>query len=744
MRGAFKGVLLMWPLALAAQKPAAVQVARAESLEIAGRPWHAAEAFVTGTGEAATPGSAQLLIANARAELAARRYARAVALLEKRPWLADSGFGVGYAILAEAEDRLGNQAAAARDYLNARGTATGSRAALLAVRAAHAFEQSGAPDSARRYYGAARSAGLPSIDDWLRLRQAGVTTDTLAVDSLLSGLTFPLSRRAPLARARALLAAGDSGVAVGALAAAGGGTLAATQVALARHDSARARDLLYHLFSDSPLSDDAAAGEALAQGPLPPYTPAERIALAQVLRTHGDAPAALVQVRQAVLQGDSSANTLLLWGDLLSGARREREALKADEAAARDSGARALATYRRARVLLRMGDSSAPQALLDFARAYPSDTAAPTALSLAGDRFADRGDSSGAEMMFRELCTAHALDFSCTQARLRMGSWEFRRGHLDRAADWFQGEVALGPGAGQHAPARYWLAKIAAAKGDTAGARAQWLALAHDDSIGYYGLRARALAGLPALSVAGGLRPDSIPAVVAGLARLDTLRLAGLDSEADAQVRALVANPPPSDSVDLLLAWSAGLVQRGWGSLSVRLAWLAYPKAPGDPRVLRAIFPWPNRRAVEAEAEEFHVDPLLLAALIRQESVFDREALSRAGARGLAQLLPSTAAFTARGLDLPFAPEWLTVPDLNLHLGAAHLASLLQRYHGRVDAAVASYDAGTVPVDRWLAKGAGADPDFFVEDVAFVETRGYVRSVLRNREIYQALYGTTH
>jgi soluble lytic murein transglycosylase len=156
--------------------------------------------------------------------------------------------------------------------------------------------------------------------------------------------------------------------------------------------------------------------------------------------------------------------------------------------------------------------------------------------------------------------------------------------------------------------------------------------------------------------------------------------------------------------------------------------------------VLRAIFPWPNRRAVEGEAAEFGVDPLLLVAIVRQESVFDAEALSPAGARGLAQLLPGTAALTARGLDVTFYPEWITVPDLNLHLGAAHLEELLQRFPGRVDAAVAAYNAGTTPVTRWLARPGGDDPDQFLEAIPYQETRGYVRSVLRNRDLYRALY----
>src|SRR3989440_2934536 len=142
----------------------------------------------------------------------------------------------------------------------------------------------------------------------------------------------------------------------------------------------------------------------------------------------------------------------------------------------------------------------------------------------------------------------------------------------------------------------------------------------------------------------------------------------------------------------------------------------------------------------DLEATEFGVDPLLLVAIVRQESVFDVQALSPAGARGLVQLLPGTAALTARGLDVTFYPEWITVPDLNLHLGAAHLQELLERFGGRVDAAVAAYNAGTTPVRRWLARPGAEDPDQFIESIPYQATRGYVRAVLRNRDLYRALY----
>jgi soluble lytic murein transglycosylase len=201
----------------------------------------------------------------------------------------------------------------------------------------------------------------------------------------------------------------------------------------------------------------------------------------------------------------------------------------------------------------------------------------------------------------------------------------------------------------------------------------------------------------------------------------------------------VLAHPPAE--LEALLGWSEGLAARGWGPAGVRLAWLAAVRSPNDPRVLRAIFPWPNRSAVEAEAKEFGVDPLLLVAIVRQESTFDPQALSPAGARGLAQLLPGTAAFTARGLDVSFDTEWITVPDLNLHLGAAHLAELLRRYDGRIEPAVAAYNAGTRPVQRWLNRPGAEDPDRFIESIPYQETRGYVRSVLRNRDLYRAMYG---
>lgn len=710
---------------------------RADSLRLSGRPWHAAETLLAAARRDPYP-NAFLVVEGAKAEVHARRYEYARTLLVNQPWLLDYTDGQALAVLAQAEYGLGRYAEAAAHFDLARARAPEARSALLAVRAGLAYDAAGQPDSAAVAFTMGRAGGrLAAIDPWLRIRLARVSRDTATARALLTDVAAPAARQVPVARARSFLLAGDTARALDALEAAGKG-LDVARLALARGDATRSRAALYALLAREPLSDDAAAGVTLALGPLPPREPAEHVALGRALNRRNTGKDARIHVEHALRAGDSSASTLLLYGELLVATGRTRDAARAYGAAALDSSARPLALYRRARVLVRLGDSTAAGALSGFAQRYPTDTAAPGALYILADMFEGRDDWANATLWYRELITRYPADPRASPARFRLATRAEDAGQLDSAAALYQSEIdAVGP---QRTAARFWLGKVALERGDSVQARSTWLALAREDSLGYYGMRARRETHLPPLTFAPTGIPvsPSPPAVAARLARIDTLLLAGLDSEARAEVRFVLSRPP--QELDALLGWSEGLSGRGYGSAAVRLGWQAALQAPGDARVLRAIFPWPNRSAVEAEAEEFGVDALLLAALVRQESVFDVEALSPAGARGLAQLLPSTAALMARGLDVAFYPDWITVPDLNLHLGAAHLAELLKRF-GRVDAALAAYNAGPVPVRRWLEREGAADPDRFVELIPYFETRGYVRSLLRNRELYRALYG---
>ena len=731
----------MWAARLPAQGvPPDVMAQRAESLRVAGRPWHAAETLLAVAAREPRL-NATFVVEGAKAELHARRYDRARSLLAGQPWLDDYNDGEALAVLAEAEAHLGQAATAAAHYAGARARAKGPRAALLAVREGLAWEAAGEPDSAAASYSAARAAGLEAIDTWLRLRLARVTRDTSAAFRLLAGLPAPAGREAGGARAQALLAAGDSAAALEALAQVGR-SLDIARLALALGDSSRARDALYGLMARAPESDDGGAAVGVALASLRPRSPPELVALARAMKSHGAAADAKLEVERALRQGDSSASTLVLAGELFATNGRYREAERAYRAATRDPALGSLAIYRRARVLVRLGDAGAQEALSGFAQSYPSDSAAPTALYMLGDMLVDRGDWTGAERWFGELIARYPADLRASLARFRLAAQAMREGLSDSAAGLFQSEVDAG--APQRLSARFWLGKLQRLGGDSATARATWLTLAREDSIGYYGLRARRELGLAPLHIAAATFPAPPPPVATALGRIDTLLLAGLDTAAQAEVRAVLGRAPQLD-LDNLLAWSGALSARGFGPAAVRLGWQAALKAPNDARVLRAIFPWPNRRAVEAEAAEFGVDPLLLVAIVRQESVFDAQALSPAGARGLAQLLPGTAALTARGLDVTFYPEWITVPDLNLHLGAAHLQELLQRFDGRVEVAAAAYNAGGAAVARWLSRPGATDPDEFVELIPFQETRGYVRAVLRNREVYRALYlGSTN
>jgi peptidoglycan lytic transglycosylase len=712
-----------------------VVAVRAESLRQAGRPWHAAELLLAAASRDPSP-SANFVVQGAAAELAARRYDRARSLLVGRPWLEEYGNGVALAVLGAAEAHLGLYEQAATHFTAARARVRGAEAALWGVHAGLAWEQAGEADSAANAFATALSAGLPALDPWLRLREARVVRDTARAARLLADLPQPAARDAPAAWARALLAAGDSLAALARFAQAGR-SLDVGRLALRVGDSARARGAVYGLMARAPESDAAAAAVGVALSALRPRTPPERVALARAMKFHGAAVDARAQVQWAVQGGDSSAATLVLLGELLAGLRRYREAAQAYRLAAADSALGPLAIYRRARILSRLGDAGATEALAGFAQTYPADTAAPTALYVLGDASADRSDWAGATRWFGELFARYPTDPRSSQGRFRLAGQAAARGLLDSAAALYRAEITAG--APQRLAARFWLGKLALARADTLTARATWIALAHDDSIRYYGLRARRAVELPPLVIAVPPEVLAPAAVTRGLGAIDTLVLAGLDSEAQAEVRQVLGHPPAE--LEALLTWSEGLAARGWGPAAVRLAWLAALKSPNDPRVLRAIFPWPNRSAVEAEAKEFGIDPLLLVAMVRQESVFDPEALSPAGARGLAQLLPGTAAFTARGLDVSFDTEWITVPDLNLHLGAAHLAKLLGRFGGRVEPAVAAYNAGSRSVVRWLARPGADDPDRFIELIPYQETRGYVRSVLRNRALYQAMYG---
>lgn len=135
-------------------------------------------------------------------------------------------------------------------------------------------------------------------------------------------------------------------------------------------------------------------------------------------------------------------------------------------------------------------------------------------------------------------------------------------------------------------------------------------------------------------------------------------------------------------------------------------------------------------------------DPLLVNAIIRAESLFDRRAFSRAGAIGLMQLMPPTGKRLSKKLNIRLATnENLFDPDLNVRLGSRYLGDLVKEFKGALVPAIASYNAGKRPVKRWWNKRGDEPIEVFIEKIPYQETRNYVKKVLGYLYEYRRIYG---
>jgi soluble lytic murein transglycosylase len=152
---------------------------------------------------------------------------------------------------------------------------------------------------------------------------------------------------------------------------------------------------------------------------------------------------------------------------------------------------------------------------------------------------------------------------------------------------------------------------------------------------------------------------------------------------------------------------------------------------------------YPALEPASAASDRFP-DPAILHAVVRQESAFDTQAISHAGARGLMQIMPQTALRVARRLKMPYSRQRLTRdPTYNLRLGQAYLADMLSTYDGSLILTFAAYNAGPIRVERWLQRYGDPGPNIYdaidwTESIPFTETRNYVQRVLENLAAYRS------
>ena len=151
--------------------------------------------------------------------------------------------------------------------------------------------------------------------------------------------------------------------------------------------------------------------------------------------------------------------------------------------------------------------------------------------------------------------------------------------------------------------------------------------------------------------------------------------------------------------------------------------------------------------AIPASAKMPNVEKSVVYAIARQESAFNPEAISRAGARGLLQLMPDTARHVAKSIGLPYSKARLTSdPAYNATLGAAHLGDLVDNFGGSYVMTFAAYNAGASRVAQWVKQhGDPRDPKVDVVDwielIPFTETRNYVQRIMENLQVYRARMG---
>src|SRR6516165_1371922 len=144
---------------------------------------------------------------------------------------------------------------------------------------------------------------------------------------------------------------------------------------------------------------------------------------------------------------------------------------------------------------------------------------------------------------------------------------------------------------------------------------------------------------------------------------------------------------------------------------------------------------------VAAAASHNQLDPYLVAALIRQESLFNPQARSISDARGLMQLLPTTANRYAVAAGITAPAVDLYDPNISIQLGTVYLRALMGMFGGDIFKVVAAYNAGEHSVSQWSARYPG-DHDQWVENIGFRETRDYVKKVIGGMREYRQLYGS--
>jgi soluble lytic murein transglycosylase len=708
------------------------------------RAWRATRALAPVMSDPArrTP-DVVLLAASAAAQW--RGWIEVDSLLIGQPWLDTLQAGRGHVLLArsaleQGEDSLARLHAEAAVARAGDARERGRRMVILA----RALDRLGARDSARASYVRA-SRGLPEISDWLILRAAALTPGAARRRPLYEMLQLPAAvARAGRVEAQALESIDGDRLGAALQYRELGATAQSLRLrAIAARTSAQraaVRRELVSMVAASPGSPFASEAIAVLDERFGTLPGSEQLIVARSLAITGPFPRAASMLKRAIAARRATTADRLRYAIVLRRINHHRAAIGVLSRITSPRSMAADAALLRARSLLEINhDRSAKALLRTIPKRFPQDTAAASgALLLLADLATDEKRDLPARDAMRDVARRYPTSALAPQASFRAAIIAFVHRRYTVAANELDTLATRYEQSTDALSALYWSGRAWERAGDSARAVVRFNQVLARDPLSYYAaLSSRRLHQAPwAPPAAPDVFPD-VPAVDSIFHRTDQLTRLGMDTEARLEFDQAAMSAP--ESVDRLLATAAAFRDRGITTRTIQLGWKAIARGERDARAWRLVYPIVLGDAIITESRRRRVDPALVSAIIRQESSFNPTATSGPGARGLMQVMPAIGKAIASGLRYPvWSPDLLYEPDVNVELGIAHLRAMLS---GRDPLrALAAYNAGDGRVARWSRKPGADDAEVFVERIPFVETRDYVRTVMRNRDIYRALY----
>jgi soluble lytic murein transglycosylase len=376
-------------------------------------------------------------------------------------------------------------------------------------------------------------------------------------------------------------------------------------------------------------------------------------------------------------------------------------------------------------------NAEAREAFLDLEHRYPRHPRIATARYALARIAQDAGDEATALRRFATVIDRHPRSELARESRWQTAWIHYHARRWDAAERQFAH-------LGRNQDATYWRARTLENSGRAAAARGLYEQILERSPDSYYAIRAAERLGEARGGALAGVRarPAPFPALPTALAndyhlsRARELHAAGLNGYARREVRVFSRDNPRQPRDFMLDLYRAVDAHRS----AIRLV-AGESDLHGE-----TLYPLAFWDLVVRNADRYRIDPVLVVALMRQESLFDPEALSPANARGLMQLLPTTAEAVAGRMGRGGRID-LYDPATNIELGVAHLRELADQYAGDHVRILAAYNAGAGAVSSWDRRYGNRASDEYVESITYRETRDYVKKVLANYRKYQRMYG---